>query len=276
MIQISDTSIDIKTLEQKWPISGTQQSILERMAASQITYYYPSLNLLKFEIKLRSNIVSASEKLYGSGADFAVFKESRCNTRYWTRTEEGGFKLKESAKPAEAINDIFTNGKKYAFECATAIVIVYYKAILDSIGTQNFNQLFPAIFLFDGIYDEDLQLTWNKKAEYLPGDVQYFKNPDYDPKTPQWQGENVVLLENNRYFAHGIGIKTKEEVIASLNEKRKPGATISAYFLDEAARPDFTYLSQYNQEEPEQPGNRTPTESGFTIAKIGSVLYIRI
>ncbi|MCI1696726.1 protein-glutamine gamma-glutamyltransferase [Aneurinibacillus aneurinilyticus] len=276
MIQISDVSIHIGALEKEWPLSSIQRTILERMAMSPATYVYRSLDVLKFEVKMREFIVLAAKNLYYSGAGFATFKESRCNPRYWNLTKEGGFQLKTNVEPAEAINDIFRNGKKYAFECATAIVIVYYKATIDSIGKDNFNRLFPNILLYDGVYDEDLHLTWTKTVEYIPGDVQYFKNPEYNPKTPEWQGENVVLLEGNRYFAHGIGIKTKKEIIVELNNERKPGATVSAYLLEQAARPDFAYLSQYAEEDTEKRQIHSPAENRFTIAQIGSKTYIKI
>ena len=45
----------------------------------------------------------------------------------------------------------------------------------------------------------------------IPGDVVYFNNPDFDPLTPQWRGENAVVLEDGTYFGHGIGIATAEQ-----------------------------------------------------------------
>lgn len=274
MIQISDAAVTIQTLKQEWPPGGIQLHIARRMAESQSVYVYPSLARLEFEIKLRSHIVAAARKLYESGANFAILKDSRCNPRYWMLTDQGGFQLKENTEPADAIDDIFRNGSRYAFECATAIVIIYYKAVLDSIGRQNFNQLFPSVFLFDGIYDKKLGIRWNKEGEYLPGDVQYFKNPEYNPKNPEWQGENVVLIEHDVYFAHGIGMETKKQIISYLNKVRKPGATISAYLLDEAARPDFAYLSQYNQQNTEPSIGRITVGAPFTIAQIGTTVYI--
>lgn len=276
MIQIADALLDSSMVELEASFSGLKRSILEHMAASPIPYRYPSLSVVRFEMKLRSHIVEAAKKLNESGADFATFEESRCNPRYWILTEKGGFRLRENAEPAEAMEDIFKNGRSYGFECATAIVIVYYKAIIDSIGRQKFNRLFSSILLYDGVYDEDLGLKWYKTEEYLPGDVLYFKNPDHNPETPEWQGENVVLLEDNRYFAHGIGIKTGEQIIAALNKKRKPGATVSAYLQEGAARPDFAYLAQYDdQERAVSIRNHRASGNRFIIARIGSATYIK-
>lgn len=274
MIQILDSSVTNKTRKQEWLLDYDQLRIIECLARSPDVYTYPSLEQLKFEGKLRSHIVSSAKKLYRSGTEFAVFKDSRCNPRYWTLTDKGGFRLNEDVKPSEGIRDIFINGHMYAFECATAVVIVYYKGVLESIGSENFNRLFPSILLFDGVYDEKLGITWSKHVEYLPGDIQYFKNPEYNPKTPEWQGENVVLLENYLYFAYGIGITTKKQVIAHLNKERIPGATTSAYLIDEAARPDFAYLSQYDQSERDPLAGRTASERSFTIAHIGTTLFV--
>jgi protein-glutamine gamma-glutamyltransferase len=273
MIQIPHVSLDSHTIEQEWPFGTLQRMIFERIAASSYAYRYSSFAVLKFEIQMRSNIIFAAKMLGTSGAKFTTFRKSKCHFRYWKRTRVGSFKLKESAEPAAAINDIFINGPKYAFECSTGAVVVYYKALLESVGPQTFNRLFPAIRISDGKYDEKLLLNSYEKTEYLPGDVQYFKNPEHHRKTPEWQGENSVVLENNLYFAHGIGVRTKEGMIEILNTKRKPNAKISAYLEDRVVRPDFAYLSQYEQHKYSENGIRPMVDNRFAIAQIGGVTY---
>lgn len=104
-----------------------------------------------------------------------------CNTDYWERTKNGGFLLKENVKSSEAINDIFKNGSKYGTECSTALVIVYYKAILDVYPEELFNKTFESLFLMSWYYiDSDLDiLHYKSKADHLPGDYRYFSNPDF-------------------------------------------------------------------------------------------------
>lgn len=277
MIQILGAPLDIQAEELHNGLTDMERNIVERMAASTTLYTYPSVEQLRFELKLRSQIVAAAKALEQSGVEFEGFSTSRCNPRYWVRTEEGGCRLKEGVQPAVAIRDIFINGGAYGFECATAIVVIYYKAVLESIGEQNFNRLFSPLLLFDGTYDEDLGLVWKEKKQYLPGDVRYFKNPDYNPETPEWQGENAVLLEDGRYFGHGIGIKKAEGIIASLNKERKPGATRSAYLLDGAAEPDFAALSQYEQKREHGTANdRGVPEKRYIIARIGQASYLAL
>lgn len=202
---------------------------------------------LSFELLVRENTVKAAKSLYFSEASFATFYHSRCNSKYWLLTREGGFELKANAAPAEAIRDIFTNGAQYAFECATAMVIVLYRAVLDTLGDTVFNRLFSNLYLWDWHFDFDLRLTWNVPQAYYPGDIRYFKNPEVDPKTPYWQGENVVDLGGGLYYGHGLGIRSAKEMIAALNQRRRPGATRSAYLMDEAARPGYAYLSQFTR-----------------------------
>ena len=83
-----------------------------------------------------------------SNVQFAVFKNSHCNPQYWLLTSAGGFLLRHGVKPSDAIQDIYLNSSQYAFECATAMIIIYYHAVLTLIGENLFNQLFQGIYLY--------------------------------------------------------------------------------------------------------------------------------
>ena len=50
--------------------------------------------------------------------------------------------------------------------------------------------------------------------DYFLGDCRYIKNPDVDPLKPEWQGENIIELEDEKYYGHGVGIKTIEKFIS--------------------------------------------------------------
>lgn len=243
---------------------------------SPVVYSYNSLDDLKFELRMRSNLVNAAKALHDSGADFAGFDDSICNERYWIRTDRGGFQLRSGVMPSIAINDIFQNGDKYAFECATAIVIVLYKAIIDTLGETVFNRYFQDLLLWDWNYDRNLRLVSNPNlAEAYAGDILYFKNPDYNPRTPEWQGENVVKLGNNLYYGHGIGITSSQGMIAALNKARKPGSKISAYLTNEVIHPDFDALRQLQYSRVIPIADVVPDYDGWSIAaRIGTKTYI--
>ena len=77
---------------------------------------------------------------------------------------------------------------------------------------------------------------------YLPGDRRYFANPDVDPLTPQWQGENVIDLSGDKYYGHGLGVHNAEAIVRALNENRSEDADESAHLLDSAGLPNFKRL----------------------------------
>jgi protein-glutamine gamma-glutamyltransferase len=256
-----------------------EKEIYAQKNNSSSTYAYDSADELQFELKLRSKIVEAARALLASKADFAAFKKSRCNWKYWIRTEKGGFQLRPNVLSSAAIRDIFVSGGLYAFECATAMVIVLYKAMLDTFGEERFNRLFENLLLWDWNYDSDLHLiTVDSMEESFPGDILYFQNPDVSPDTPEWQGENVVKLGNNLYYGHGIGNKSEVQMISELNYHRKPNSKQSAFLKDQTTYPDYKYLAKlFNTGMSSQPYRFQPQLiNAQTIAMIGSLNYLKL
>ncbi|MGM7684877.1 protein-glutamine gamma-glutamyltransferase [Cytobacillus sp. Hm23] len=247
MIIINDKLIDPIDLDINYFYSS-QQEIINKMAYYPERYVYDNIKQFHFEIYVRTKTVEAAKDLLYSGAKFATFANSKCNEEYWHLTDMGAFDLKEGIKSSTGIRDIFINGKKYAFECATAMVIIFYKALLESIEENDFNRLFANLTLYDWHYDKDLGLITKAGNDFLPGDCIYFNNPDYNPATPEWQGENAIVLEDDLYFGHGIGIKTAEEMIEALNKRRRIGSLESAYLLSQTSRPNYKALSVYRKE----------------------------
>ncbi|QPA30480.1 protein-glutamine gamma-glutamyltransferase [Thermaerobacillus caldiproteolyticus] len=271
MIQIQHSIVDSDTPIHS-SLSKVQQRIFQALLKEQKIYVYKNEQQLFFELLLREHIIQAAILLAKSKVRFTIFRFSRCNEQFWYRNELGGFQLKETVSPTDAINDIFQNSHLYAFECATAIVIVFYKAVLDVLGANTFNKLFANLLLYDWHFDKDLGVKTRKGNDYIPGDCLYFKNPDVDPQTPQWQGENTIYLGDGLHYGHGIGIKTKEEIIAVLNKKRKRGATKSAYLLEQTTRIDFQYLSTFAnvRKHAELPIDR----NRFVVGAIGSATFL--
>ncbi|MDP4095875.1 protein-glutamine gamma-glutamyltransferase [Paenibacillus sp. P96] len=234
---------------------------------------------LSFETSLRSAIVAAAQALNHGDTSFSTFERAYCNERFWIRTPQGGFQIRPDVTPAEGISNIFIEGRKYGFECATAMVIVLYKAVLDSIDENEFNRLFANILLYDWHYDSDLRLIEAQGSKQsVPGDIMYFKNPEVSPLTPEWKGENVVKLDEDFYFGHGVGIGSSEYVIRTLNSRRWPGSIVSAYLTDQVIHPDFNYLSRfaygYNLNADTVP-QQIETHERAVMAAVGRRQYIR-
>ncbi|GIP38140.1 hypothetical protein J31TS4_14200 [Paenibacillus sp. J31TS4] len=242
---------------------------------SPVRYQYSSVGELRFELGMRAAIQQAARDLNASGAAFATFRTSRCNPAYWERTPEGAFRLRSDVTPADGIRDIFRNGHLYAFECATAMVICLYRGALAQMGDEAFNRHFADLELYDWHYDSDLRLTTlPERKEAYPGDILYFVNPDVSPATPWWQGENGILLDADLYYGHGVGIKSAQGIIDSLNKHRRPNSSQSAYLKDQVSFPDYTYL--YGLSTGAGPGSGPSPRSwmqarrGWAAAQIGS------
>ncbi|MCI1966278.1 MAG: protein-glutamine gamma-glutamyltransferase [Oscillospiraceae bacterium] len=249
MIFIKDTKIEPESVPDI-PQGSVEQASLAQLAASNIKFDYASQEQLLFELNVRGQTVTAAKDLDRSGMAFAIFRKSRCNPDFWNRTNEGGFRLKKGASPGEAITDIYEHGRKYATECATAMVIVYYRALLVVWGPETFNRIFPKIELMNWHHLDRLLREiglMRKFPLYLPGDRLYFANPDVDPMTPQWQGENVIDLNGKLYYGHGVGINDADTIIRALNKNRIENADESAYLMDAAGRPDYNKLFRASQ-----------------------------
>lgn len=272
MIVIAGNQVSPSALAADRGLNAVQAEVVARMAASPEVFEYSSADLLQFELKMRDHLVRSAKALFASGIAFSTFVDSRCNEAYWNRTELGGFRLREGILPSQGITDIFRNGRLYATECATAMVIILYHATLKSIRPADFERLFADILLYDWRYDQDLDLQTAVTSTFLPGDILYFANPDYNPEKPWWQGENVVDLGRGLYYGHGAGIKTAEEVVGFLNDERRPGAFRSAYLVNQATRPGFAYLSRFSDSPPEAPGPINQVSTHIT-ARIGSTVW---
>jgi len=249
MIIISGNVIKPESVGAEYALGSVEREMINALAASSERYDYDSLDQLKFEVSMRKEIIASSRALNQSGMEFEIFRKTRCNPAYWNRTNEGGFVLKNGVRPSEAIRDIFENGSKYSTECATAMMIVYYKALLNIYSENLFNQTFPKIELMnwhhiDRLLQEVGYMTQRK--DYFPGDRRYFANPDVDPLTPEWQGENVIDLGNGLYYGHGMGINRADVIIRELNKNRSEGADESAFLMDSAGRPNFQKLAAIN------------------------------
>lgn len=274
MLIISGRQANPAVLADEWGLNRVQREVVQRMAASGEEFVYPSPELLQFELKMRDHLVRSAIALYESGIAFSTFENSRANPVYWDRTELGGFRLRTGVPPSQGIINIFQEGRKYATECATAMVIILYHAVLQSIRREDFERMFADILLYDWRYDQDLDLRTTRTTTFLPGDILYFANPDHNPEKPQWQGENAVDLGRGMYYGHGAGIRDAESMIEFLNEQRRYGATRSAYLVPQATRPGFAYLFPYDNKRPQVRFEQQAMEMSSRItARIGSLFW---
>ncbi|MFD1020703.1 protein-glutamine gamma-glutamyltransferase [Thalassobacillus hwangdonensis] len=240
MIQVSGETIQPNQLK----VSTIENKIAEHISSADNVYSYPSKQDLLFELTLRKNIIDSANLMNESEAGFTTFQYARCNPMYWILTSEGGFRLRPDVSPSDAISDIFQNSPQYAFECATACVILIYHAVLKSLDRARFDYYFRDLYLYSWHTDTDLGLQTYYGNKYIPGDIVYFANPDFSPALPWFRGENAVAMTDDNFFGHGLGIRTADEMIEFLNEQRYEGSTTSAYFTNLITHPSFQQLAQ--------------------------------
>ncbi|WNF35404.1 protein-glutamine gamma-glutamyltransferase [Bacillaceae bacterium IKA-2] len=243
MIQLSEMPFEQGDM---WSSGSVEKMIFQRMNEGPIAYSYQLIDELSFEINLRKQITVSARAMNQSNVQFEPFETSRCNPHYWDLMYTGGFQLRPGVKPSDAIRDIYRNSSLYAFECATAMIIIYYHAVLNSIGEHAFNLLFQNIYLYSWHSDPDLGVNSIYTDHFLPGDVLYFNNPDFHLQTPWWKGVNAVVLGDGTYFGHGLGIKTAEQIIEALNNTRKPWSNQSAYLTNLVTRPAVKNLAKFS------------------------------
>ncbi|MDR0917024.1 MAG: protein-glutamine gamma-glutamyltransferase [Oscillospiraceae bacterium] len=247
MITINGNAAPVNEIAARYTSGGIESSCVRALAQSGARYDYPSVNVLDFELAMRREIVNSAARLLRSGLRFEVFRDSYCNMRYWVRTMDGGFDLRPGAQPSAAVRDIYQNGTAYGTECATAMQIVYFGALIAVVGDAAFDRAFSGISL----------MNWHKLTralaetgsmrqfpDYLAGDRRYFANPDVNLLTPEWQGENVIDMGDGSYYGHGVGRLSGGEIIANLNQNRRPASQRGAYLMQSAGRPDFVKLYQ--------------------------------
>lgn len=238
MIKINNLVVKPEDLLQQ--ISNNEQKIIiKKMADFGLIYEYISIDQLKFELLFRTNTLKAAKELNNSNAKFTTFTYAFCNKKVWDRLSNGGFLLKPNVSPSVGILDIIKNGSLYAFECSTAIAIVLYLATLYSIGNTKFDLLFNRLYLMDWQFDEDLPIYQKYGDDFIPGDVLHFNNPDFDPKQPHWRAENVIFFGDDKYYGHGVGIRSAATIINFLNKKRKANPEESAYLMRLISRPRY-------------------------------------
>jgi protein-glutamine gamma-glutamyltransferase len=232
MLIIDNKPADVESFAGRYPEGSIARAVVDVLSASDKKYAYGSLDELEFELKLRQEIVNAAKQLQKSGMAFEVFRESRANPDYWVRRENGGFALKDGVKPSDAIRDIYENGSKYGTECATAMQIVFLKALLELFPEDDFNRMFRNLYLMNW-HNVNRYLSpmaaMSRQVDYLPGDRRYFANPDVDPETPEWQGENTIDLGGGLYYGHEWARTrpTKSSASSTKTEKKTPYGGLS-------------------------------------------------
>jgi len=192
-------------------------------------------------------ICDAAQDMNDASHSFETIANHKMSSRFWDPEGRGSFSLRSDTSASEAMQDMFANPDEYGFECATAMVITYYKAMLDLVGPRDFDRVMNGQLRI-GPWDMESTLrgalqasgsssspaSEERQASLRPGDYTYFKNWDVSEKgrSEGWQGENVIYLGDGKYYGHPFGVTTADRMVTALNSSRNEGSTQSASMLD--------------------------------------------
>jgi protein-glutamine gamma-glutamyltransferase len=207
------------------------------------------------KVKIGAAIMGAARDLAAARPAFELIKNHRFAPSHWETIGNGSFQVKAGVSPSEALMDIFQNTDAYGFECATAMVIVYYKAMLDLIGAERFDAVCGDLQIGPWVMEDDLrglrdtdgssfeEADAARRAELRPGDYTYFKNWDVsdEGRAAGWQGENVIYLGRDangteQYYGHPFGVSTEDHIVEYLNRHRNPDSTRTSSMLELQSR----------------------------------------
>lgn len=202
---------------------------------------------LRDRIKVGAAIVSACRDMDAASHDFALTDDQTFSKKYWVPDErvESAFSLKPGSSPSAALLDIFADPKRYKFECATAMVIVHYKALLDLLGSSEFDKRCRGLRIGPWVTEDYLakqqkrdgkveEASAERRAELKPGDYTYIMNWDVSAagRDGGWAGENVIYLGGDLFYGHPFGIAEEGVIVDHLNTLRKARAKRSASMMD--------------------------------------------
>lgn len=193
---------------------------------------------LRNRVEIEAAIVDACYDMAAHPHDFEIIKKTRFSATYWDSKGNGLYKTKAGVRPSLAVRDICDHPKDYGFECATAMVIVYYKAMLSIMGDAQFDKVCANIQIGPWVYDDVLASVYDITGDgdtpgnptLIAGTYGYIRNWDVSKIAREggWQGENVIALGNGIYFGHPFGVETGENIIKYLNTQRIENAKRSA------------------------------------------------
>jgi hypothetical protein len=128
-------------------------------------------------------------------------------------------------KPAVAVLDLFRSADiPIVIECTAAISICYLRAILETVGADQFNRLFASgISITNAISDEVepllKQVTVTDSSEVRAGDWVYFLNHLNYPELHDrgaFSGENSLALGTGQYEGFGVRPVSELEMVRTL------------------------------------------------------------
>lgn len=197
-------------------------------------------------VRIGAAMTSACEDMGRARHAFALLDDQSFSRTHWQQEGGGTFHVRDGVRPSQALRDVFAHPDAYRFECATALVLVHYKAMLELVGDDDFDRMCPRLRVGPWETDEAfvrhtrsegdsaVEASEERRRHFRAGDYGYIKNWDVSEKGARagWQGENVIALGDGRFYGHPFGVTTEDSIVQHLNTHRVEGAARPAGLLD--------------------------------------------
>lgn len=213
-------------------------------------------------VRVGAAVVSACLEMHQAHHEFAIAPRQKFSSEFWRRDGQlshfATFHLKPGAKASAAMNDVFLHPDGYRFECATALVLVYYRAIQKLIGDSDFDRIMGDLKIGPWEFEADLErflvrsgrgdqpATEARSRELTFGEYTYTKN--WAVSWWGWakgcQGQNQIRLDEDLYYAHSYELVGQGDIVARENGARVWGAKTSASMTDRQERLDPKLLAE--------------------------------
>ncbi len=164
-----------------------------------------------------------------------VYSRQTFNRDFWDVKDSHIGRVRDGVRPSDAIDDIVINGGEYKYECATAMMAVYYLALKNHMGADRFDAEFQNLVLAEWRRPAEVTTERFDERPSAPGSYGYIENDaTAEGDALGWTGENVIYIGLSDqgeplYYGHPFGISTADEIIDELYHYSKPNAD----------RPDF-------------------------------------
>jgi protein-glutamine gamma-glutamyltransferase len=241
---------DITDLLWEHVFDTVAEEIIERMhnEGNPPTYSFDSKDQFETEMKVRANAIEGMEEVHRGCCNYPSQQNpDYINDTYWVRMGRMYFvpksPLPQGTEASDAIEAIFANGAGTRLDCWTIMVAIEYYALLQGVGKEKFNQMFPGGAGIEiswrgttnwpndtnRIFTKYKSVNLNSSGELLPGDWVYFRNfRDYLRLHPggYLQGENAIYMGDGKFKGFGSGLKTENEMNQWLRDACYPEETL--------------------------------------------------
>jgi protein-glutamine gamma-glutamyltransferase len=249
-LEVEGETITAASAYYRKTIGKTERAIIDAMMQSK-TRFVRSEKEIDLEIRFRSNMVKAAQAINDRAPMFPErgenFIEAPGASKFWGPDEEGNFGrgLHYKGEPykhsfSEAIDELWATTSGLKCDCSAALTLVYLRALRDTLGKEEFDLLwsnFQAIYktiprvsqrggnFTPGYFNVSGGppiggLADRYYTDHLPGDWSAFENKDVTPNFDwAWGAENVIVMPDDKFYGHGIGIKSREVMLDELAKR---------------------------------------------------------